>query len=453
MDVERTTLEGFRTAFYDCLTGWPDTLFELCDTVLCLSGPVHSTPSLSLEPEFRRSHGSLYKALAKGHIDDDRIRRLLDNHRPADWPAVYAVDTTTWERRDAECSAQRGYYHSATKHLHGKPIVAGWNFQWINQLSWSADSWTAPLDVCRIPPGTNPATAAVHQVRRVVNTLGDIDEIPLFVFDAGYDAIALSYDLNDVRCEVLCRIRDDRVFYADAPPHPNRPARTGGRPPRHGARFKCSQPATWPEPTATLDTSDDHYGTINVTSWQRLHPRLSTRSPHWTSHDQPPIVAGHVIRVEIERLPTRVNRHHKTLWMWWSGPNEPDLNRCWRGYLRRFDIEHTFRFIKGTLGWTTPTICTPEQADRWTTLTIAAYTQLRLARDLVADDRLPWERRLEQPALTPTRVRRGFRRLHAHLGTPANPPKPSRAGPGRPHGTRTGRRQRHPVITKATHQV
>ena len=42
-------------------------------------------------------------------------------------------------------------------------------------------------------------------------------EIPLFVFDAGYDPIGLGHDLADQRCAVLTRIRDDRVFYGDAP--------------------------------------------------------------------------------------------------------------------------------------------------------------------------------------------------------------------------------------------
>jgi hypothetical protein len=40
------------------------------------------------------------------------------------------------------------------------------------------------------------------------------------------------------------------------------------------------------------------------------------------------------------------------------------------------------------LGATTPKIRTPQQADRWTWLILAALTQLRLARDPVADHRL-----------------------------------------------------------------
>ena len=63
-----------------------DALFELADAALCVPGPLRSVPALSLEPEFRRSHGSLYKALANGAIDTDRFDRLLVVHRPADWP-------------------------------------------------------------------------------------------------------------------------------------------------------------------------------------------------------------------------------------------------------------------------------------------------------------------------------------------------------------------------------
>ncbi|MET7335675.1 hypothetical protein [Nonomuraea sp. NPDC005650] len=31
------------------------------------------------------------------------------------------------------------------------------------------------------------------------------------------------------------------------------------------------------------------------------------------------------------------------------------MDRCWQAFLRRFDLEHTYRFWKQTLGWTRPT--------------------------------------------------------------------------------------------------
>ncbi len=442
--ASRPALVGFRETFYGCLTRWGDALFELTDAALCAPAPVGSVPSLSLEPVFRRGHGSLYKALARGRIDADAMRDVLVAHRPVAWPPVFAVDASTWDRCDAETSPERGFYYSASRHSAGQPIVAGWSYQWISGLDWAADSWTAPLDARRIPPRADTVAATIAQVAELVGRLGATGPLPLFVFDAGYDPIALGAGLADTRAGVLVRIRSDRVFYPD--PVPASPG-TVGRPRRHGAPFRCADPLGRRAPDAALTTHDPRYGAVEVQAWHGLHPKLASRG-RWAG-SFPPIVRGSVIRVAVEHLPKRDSRAMKTLWLWWSGPGLPDLDVCWRAYLRRFDLEHTFRFVKHTLGWTAPALCTPEQADRWTWLIVAAYTQLRLARGLVADDRLPWERPCDPVKLTPVRVRRGFRRLRAAIGTPASPPKCHTAGPGRPKGTRRPPRTRYPALKKA----
>jgi hypothetical protein len=438
-----SSLRGFRAAFHGCLSGWGDALFELADAMLDGS-PVGSVPALSLEPVFRRGHGSLYKALARGSIDERRLRDLLVAARPVDWPLVLAVDATTWARCDAETSPERGFYYHPSRHSAGQPIVAGWSYQWIAGLSWVPDSWTAPLDARRIPPRADTVAATVAQVGELVGRLGATDAVPTFVFDAGYDPIALGHGLAGTRAAILVRIRSDRLFYADPTPAP---PGTVGRPRRHGRRLACADPATWWAPDAELRAHDPRYGTVEVQAWHGLHPILQRRG-HWTGAT-PPIVRGSVIRVAVEHLPKPTARAKKTLWLWWSGPGTPGLDVCWRAYLRRFDLEHTFRFVKQALAWTTPALCTPEQADRWTWLVVAAYSQLRLARGLVADDRLPWERPCDPAALTPARVRRGFRRLRAVIGTPASPPKYHTPGPGRPKGTRRPPRTRYPAIKRA----
>ena len=451
-EVAAADLAVFRRSFYGCLTGWGDALFELCDSVLCSPAPVGSVPALSLEPVFRRSHGSLYKALAGGQIDTDRLRRLLVESRPSQWPAVFAVDASTWDRCDAETSPDRGFYYSASKHSNGQPIVAGWSYQWITQLDWAPDSWTAPVDARRITPRDDAVAVTIDQIHQLVELLDntttttndDARPAPMFVFDAGYDPVALTVGLADTRAQILVRISPKRVFHPDpAPPA----TKALGRPRRHGKRFVLSAPATWTAPDQTLTTTDPRYGTIDVRAWSGMHPKLHGRG-RWAGHDLPPIVPATIIRVEVEHLPKPTARTVKTLWLWWSGPEPPDLDICWRAYLRRFDIEHTFRFVKNTLGWTTPAVRTPEQADRWTWLTIAAYTQLRLARELVDDLRRPWERPRQPHQLTPARVRRGFRQLRANIGTPAHPPKSLTPGPGRPKGTRKPPRTRHPAIKK-----
>ncbi len=77
--------------------------------------------------------------------------------------------------------------------------------------------------------------------------------VPMFVFDAGYDPIALTHALTDLRASVVVRIRDDRVFYPDpVAPAPG----TVGRPRRHGPRFGCADPTSWPDPDDELTTTD-----------------------------------------------------------------------------------------------------------------------------------------------------------------------------------------------------
>jgi hypothetical protein len=102
-------------------------------------------------------------------------------------------------------------------------------------------------------------------------------------------------------------------------------------------------------------------------------------------------------------------------------------------------LEHTFRLFKQVLGWTAPRIRDPAAAGRRTWLIIAGCAQLRLARTLAADLRLPWERPAGPGRLTPARVRRDFRNIRATLPCPAGAPKPGKPGPGRPPGSKNRR--------------
>ncbi|MER7960323.1 transposase, partial [Streptomyces sp. NPDC096030] len=139
------------------------------------------------------------------------------------------------------------------------------------------------------------------------------------------------------------------------------------------------------------------------------------------------------------------DRDPEPVWLWWPGADATAADRLWRSFLRRFGLEHTFRMMKQTPGWTRPKI-RPPAAGRWTWPIPAAHTQLRLARPLAEDLRKPWERPAKPGRLTPARVRRGFRRLHGKTPQPASAPEPGTAGPGRPAGSKNKRRARqHPV--------
>ncbi|MFE0577469.1 transposase [Streptomyces sp. NPDC058874] len=81
----------------------------------------------------------------------------------------------------------------------------------------------------------------------------------------------------------------------------------------------------------------------------------------------------------------------------------------------------------------------PEHRRGHSALYSGINAQLRLARPLTRDLRRPWERPAEPNRLTPARVRRGFRNLHAKTVTPARAPKPTSPGPGRPPGSKNRR--------------
>src|SRR5215208_7112114 len=293
-------LGQFRSELHACFPCRADALFELGDALLCAPA-ITSVAHLSLEPAHRRGWGSAYDALANGRINVDWLRDLLVRVLPPADPLVFAVDVTTWPRCDAECSPERGFYYHPSRHSAGQPIIAGWAFQWIAQVSFDRDSWTAPVDARRLHPLDDTDQQAARQIRALLERLPAGGPVPWFVFDGGYDSAQLTLDLADAPAAVLVRLRADRCFYHDPPP---RPPGSTGRPRRHGAKFNCADPTTWPVPTATLGCQDDQYGTVTVQAWAGLHPKQQRHPGHGTRGPRP-IVRGTIIRVEVERVPAR----------------------------------------------------------------------------------------------------------------------------------------------------
>jgi len=455
MEPPPDALRTFRRSFYECLYRRGDALFELADAILTADGTAPSPAHLSLQASHRRGWGSLYAALDRGHIDERALRKLLARHplpSAEGKTPVYAVDVSVWDRCDAECSPQRGYYYHPSRHSAGQPIVAGWAYQFIAQLGFVRESWTAPVDVRRVQPVQDANAVAAEQVRSFLRRSVPFrrrDATPLFVFDAGYDPVKVQQGLEGSPCQILVRLRAGRRFYGD--PSLSDPPEHIGRPRRHGPKMKCSDPSTWPEPSAEHRCEDAGYGSVRVRAWAELHPKVHNHAGRGTRGPLP-ILVGTLILVEVERLPHGEKRREpRVLWLWWHGPEgtTPDLDLLWRSYVRRFDLEHTFRFLKQSMGWTTPRVRHPEQAERWSWLVVAAYTQLRLARACVADLRLPWERRYDRGRLTPVRVHRVVSSLLVELGTPAKAPKPCGRSPGRPKGRLSGRAKRYPAIKTA----
>lgn len=290
---------------------------------------------------------------------------------------------------------------------------------------------------------TGVTLAQLQRVRAGLAAAGR-SETAGFVFDAEYDLMALSHEVAE-QAHIVGRLRSNQVFHAEPD---NRPGQRGRRR-RHGLRIKLNEAATLTHPDRSATITSPRYGQVRLAAWDQRHRRLIRGADsHWVTHPGPlPIVAGTVVRVEVDHLPGG-GRPDRPMWLWHAGPIRLDLVTVFAAYQRRFDLEHTFRFLKQDLMWTLPAPQQPDTADTWTWLVIAAYTQLRLARPLARDLRLPWQRPAEVDRIPPRRVRRDFRRVRALLGTPANPPKPTRPGPGRPQGSTRPPRTQHPTHRK-----
>ncbi len=357
---------------------------------------------------------------------------------------MLAADVSNWLRPGAATSPERLFCHVYGRGKGQAQMIPGWPYSVIAALEPGRTSWTAVLDAVRLGPDDDETAVTAAQVREVVTRLIEAghwrqdDQPVLVVFDAGYDVTRLSYLLADLPVELLGRLRSDRVMQLPAPP---RQPGTNGRPRKHGRELALADPATWPALPVTTSTVTSRYGTAVTAAWDRVHPRLTHRAA-WLDHDGPlPVIEGTLIRLTVDHLPG--DRDPKPVWLWWSrtGALPRDVDRCWQAFLRRFDLEHTFRLFKQVLGWTAPKIRGPATADRWTWIIITVHAQLRLARPLAADLRLPWERPAQPGRLTPARVRRGFRNIHATMPRLAGAPKPGKPGPGRPPGSKN----RHPA--------
>ena len=447
-DRARARLAGFRRELYRCLGRRADALFEVCDAVLCRPERVHMLAELSLEPECRRGHGAVYDAVNCGGVQVARLRRALAGLPLPAWPdgrIRLAVDVSNWLRPDAETSPERLFCHCYARGKGNAQMIPGWPCSFVAALEPGRTSWTLPLDAVRLGPADDATAVTAGQVRDVVMRIvaaghwaqGDPDI--LVVFDSGYDLTRLAWLLRDLPAEVAGRLRSDRVMYFPAPSRPARPAGTGGRPPRHGAALKLADEQTWPAPAVTTVTETTRYGTATAMAWGRLHQRLASRCGWEDHHGELPVIEGTLIRLSVDHLPG--DRSPDPLWLWTSraGTRGDEVNRTWQAFLRRFDIEHTFRFFKQVLGWTRPRLRDPAAADRWTWMIIACYAQLYLARHLAADLRLPWQRPCPPGRLTPARVRRGYRSIRQTMPGLAGAPKPGKPGPGRPPGSKNRR--------------
>ena len=180
----------------------------------------------------------------------------------------------------------------------------------------------------------------------------------LVVFDAGYDVTRLASLLADLPVELLGRLRSDRVLRFPVPP---RQPGANGRPPQARPGVRPRRPGHLARPGVHHPTDTTRYGTAAATGLGPAAPpadppRRLARPRRATL----PVIDGTLIRLQVDRLPG--DRDPKPVWLWCSRHRRHarGCGPAWQAFLRRFDLEHTFRLFKQTLGWTAPKLRDPQ---------------------------------------------------------------------------------------------
>ena len=282
----------------------------------------------------------------------------------------------------------------------GSPVIVGQGYSTLAWIPEAEGSWALPLRHERITRWESPISLAVWQLKQVCRRLS---KRPLSLWDSEYDCASFVLKTADIAADKLMRVRSNRNLWGTPPAYRGR-----GRPRLHGETFKLNDEATWWPPDEDITVDHPHLGHMRIRAWQPVHFRQATRHP--------------MTLMRVQRLDeTGQPLQSQPLWLVWVGERRPPLTTLWKRYLRRFALEHWYRFMKQRLHWTLPKLSSPKSAKRWSDLMPLATWQLWLARGRVNDSPLPWQK--THPRLTPGRVADSFATLLPELGTPAQLPK------------------------------
>ena len=456
----------FRDQLYRALPNRADATMDLIDA-LASNTYARSVVELSLSPVFRRRHSSVFDAIdafftpTSDFVDDEAERALLEQRLrqvvaglvPEPTEAVpywlFAVDALPVSRRSAPTLYDRSYVHEAEGVPGQRPVTIGHEYSLATALpprAKGAPPWVVPLSMRRVTWHHTAPQLAAEQVLATANDpdLPWHDQLSLWAADSNYCTSTFLAPLEDAPSAVaVTRLRSNRVLYD--PPPARRPGERGP-PRRYGAAFRLNDPTTWGVPDevdAYPIQQGKHTRHVTVQAW---HNRLLTGKLEGRKQ----VHTVTVVRVVVcDETGNRV--YPRDLWLAVAGQRRAEVTcrQAEEAYGRRFDQEHSHRFMRQRLLFDAFQTPETEHEENWVMLVGLAYTQLYAARHVAAHLPRRWEEPTTEAAeLRPTLVQRDFGRIISELGTPAAPPQPRGNSPGRALGVCPGRRMRRPLTRR-----
>ena len=458
--IER--LKNYREAIYSLFHKRKDAIMNLLDAISSFGHRSRSVVELSEAACFERQYSSITDAIADGlpHADWEAIElkqlQILFDQQAGNAPC-FLVDCTPNPRPFSKKLADRTITHAPNPAPGNKPICVGHQYSCVAMLpdneSASSRKWIAPISMQRVSSHQKGNECGMQQLTRHIKQFGLEDKWVVSVADSLYSSEACRKEAaKNPRLLHIFRVNSKRNVYQL--PGDNSSGR--GRKKVYGDKVSLSNEATLPMPdrqseTSRLSRSGKIYQ-IKIESWDDI---LIRGSKHYNARKHP------ITLLRIRMFDDQGNATFKRpLWLAGQGQARKSisLTSVYNYYVKRYDIEHFFRFGKNNLLLDEFQTCHVEHEENWWSLCMLAYNQLYLAKSLVPLQTKPWERHLKQnpnnphreiAITTPSQTQRGFANLLSELGTPAANCVPRGRLSGRKKGEKGPVLSDQPIIFKA----
>jgi len=433
MDTKKSTtkhltkLIEFQQAIYShVFISERDAQYELLTSVL-VSGSLNSFAELSQSPLGERQWPSIYQAIRRGRQDREWLTDYACQEVPPE--SIFALDGSSWPHPSARVLAGQQYTRIASRAIEGHSIAQGHVYSTLAYIPERRGSWSPPISTKRVQETQTLVECGIAQVKQLGEARPDSRDI--VAGDGGYGNHEFFGGIQTTGVTVVARLRCDRVLYGPPPPYAGL-----GRPRVHGQRFAFKDPTTWPEPEEGACFEDERYGQVRLLRWQGYHAQQAADVPF-----------------EVIRAETHLERERPPKPLWLGGVNAEDFTAqdLWLAYDYRWSIEPAFALRKQQLHWSLPRFQQPDRCDRWTYLLDLAYWFIFLARRLVSDKPLPWQKK--QTVLTPGRVKQGLPWLFSVFTSPTRPVQTRGKSPGWTKGRPRTPLPRYKVQRKGSKQV
>lgn len=350
---------------------------------------------------------------------------------------LFALDATPVPRVHAQTLDDRGYVYQANP--VGKGLTIGSLASMLTYLPKEESKWSLPVSLERIPTDKTSCEIAKTQLQLLDELTPDGSLLSVIVADCAYGS--LSPCSNQV---VIARGRTDRIGRRLNKNEQINKKR--GRPRKYEAepiRFIDDHP---PDSKSASDEEYEYEGPVK-------HQQGYIVFNRWNDV----CVTGHSKPVDVVKVETFYKHNFDRtplppLLLILSGDRRKEITslEAYKCYLRRFDIEHFFRFIKQKLlfcHYQTPDL---DHQISWWWFCIITYWLLYLVRHIGTGPTRPWHKKRDpgQPA-GPGEVKRQFASsIFPILGSPSRPPITSKKSRGRKLGTQLPKRERKKVVKK-----